>query len=96
MKTRSILPVVLFILSFSFGFAQKPDEKILMTVAGRGVEAGEFIRMYNKSLDPAFKTDLNEYLDNSSPSSLRLRMRLNKVMIQQKLTGKSLTVTGIS
>jgi peptidyl-prolyl cis-trans isomerase SurA len=63
MKTRSSLPVLLFILSYSFGFAQKPDEKILMTVAGRGVEAGEFIRMYNKSLDPAFKTDLNDYLE---------------------------------
>jgi peptidyl-prolyl cis-trans isomerase SurA len=63
MKTRSILPVVLFILSYSFSFAQKPDEKILMTVAGRGVEAGEFIRMYNKSLDPAFKTDLDDYLE---------------------------------
>jgi peptidyl-prolyl cis-trans isomerase SurA len=34
-----------------------------MTVAGRGVEAGEFIRMYNKSLDPAYKTDLNDYLE---------------------------------
>jgi peptidyl-prolyl cis-trans isomerase SurA len=63
MKTRSILPFVLYILSYSFGFAQKPDEKILMTVAGRGVEAGEFIRMYNKSLDPAYKTDLNDYLE---------------------------------
>ncbi len=63
MKTRSILPFVLYILSYSFSFAQKPDEKILMTVAGRGVEAGEFIRMYNKSLDPAYKTDLNDYLE---------------------------------
>lgn len=63
MKIRSILPVVLFILSYFFSFAQKPDEKILMTVAGRDVEAGEFIRMYSKSLDPAYKTDLNDYLE---------------------------------
>ena len=63
MKTRSILPFILFILSCSFSFAQKPDEKILMTVAGRDVEAGEFIRMYNKSLDPAYKTDLDDYLE---------------------------------
>ena len=62
MKTRSILLFILSILSFSLSFAQKPDEKILMTVAGRGVEAGEFIRMYNKSLDPAFRTNLNDYL----------------------------------
>ncbi len=63
MKTRSILTVVLFILSYSFSLAQKPDEKLLMTVANRGVEVGEFIRMYNKSLDPAYKTDLNDYLE---------------------------------
>lgn len=63
MKIRSILSATLFIMSFSGSFAQKPDEKILMTVAGRGVEAGEFIRMYNKSLDPAYKTDLNDYLE---------------------------------
>jgi peptidyl-prolyl cis-trans isomerase SurA len=63
MKTRSILPFVIFILSYSLSFAQKPDEKILMTVAGRGVEAGEFIRMYNKSLDPAYKTPLSDYLE---------------------------------
>jgi peptidyl-prolyl cis-trans isomerase SurA len=63
MKIRSILPVVLFILSYSFCYAQKPDEKILMTVAGRSVEAGEFIRMYNKSLDPANNTDINDYLE---------------------------------
>jgi len=65
MKTRSILLFILFILfilSSSFSFAQKPDEKILMTVAGREVEAGEFIRMYNKSLDPEFKTNLNDYV----------------------------------
>jgi len=34
-----------------------------MTVAGRDVEAGEFIRMYNKSLDPGINFDLNEYLE---------------------------------
>jgi peptidyl-prolyl cis-trans isomerase SurA len=63
MKIRSILPVVLFIVTYSFCYAQKPDEKILMTVAGRNVEAGEFIRMYNKSLDPANKTDISDYLE---------------------------------
>lgn len=62
MKTRSILLFILFFLSYSFSFSQKPDEKILMRVAGRGVEAGEFIRMYNKSLDPLYKTNLNDYL----------------------------------
>ncbi len=34
-----------------------------MTVDGREVQAGEFIRMYKKSLDPVSKTDLNDYLE---------------------------------
>lgn len=72
MKTRSILPLILFILSCSFSFAQKPDEKILMSVAGRRVEAGEFIRMYNKSLDPAYKTDLNDYLEQFTAFKLKV------------------------
>ncbi len=42
--------------------AQNPDEKILMTVGGRDVQAGEFIRMYNKSLDSANKTDIDKYV----------------------------------
>jgi peptidyl-prolyl cis-trans isomerase SurA len=72
MKIRSILPVIIFVLSYFSCFAQKPDEKILMTVAGRGVEAGEFIRMYNKSLDPAFKTDLNDYLEQFTAFKLKV------------------------
>jgi peptidyl-prolyl cis-trans isomerase SurA len=63
MKIRSILSVIVLILFQSYCFAQDPDRKILMTVNGRDVEVGEFIRMYNKSLDPANKTDLNVYLD---------------------------------
>ena len=27
------------------------------------MQAGEFIRMYKKSLDPAYKTDLTDYLE---------------------------------
>jgi peptidyl-prolyl cis-trans isomerase SurA len=72
MKIRSILLILLFNLSHSFSFAQKPDEKILMTVAGRGVEAGEFIRMYNKSLDPLIKTDLNDYLEQFTAFKLKV------------------------
>jgi peptidyl-prolyl cis-trans isomerase SurA len=63
MKIRFFLSVVLLFLSHLFCFAQENDEKVLMTVDGRKVEVGEFIRMYKKSLDPAFKTDLNDYLE---------------------------------
>ncbi len=63
MKTRSILSFILLILTPVFCIAQEADEKVLMTVDGRKVEVGEFIRMYNKSLDPANKTNLNDYLE---------------------------------
>jgi len=78
MKIRSILSVTLFILSLPGSFAQKPDEKILMTVAGRGVEAGEFIRMYNKSLDPAYKTDLDDYLEQFIAFKLKVADAIDK------------------
>jgi peptidyl-prolyl cis-trans isomerase SurA len=63
MKIRSILSVIFLILFPVFCTAQEPDETVLMTVDGRKVEVGEFIRMYNKSLDPANKTNLNDYLE---------------------------------
>lgn len=63
MKIRSVLSVILLVLFHVSCFAQDPDEKILMTVDGRDVQAGEFIRMYNKSFDPVSKTDLNDYLE---------------------------------
>jgi peptidyl-prolyl cis-trans isomerase SurA len=63
MKIRSILTVVLLFLFHLFCFSQENDEKVLMTVDGRKVEVGEFLRMYKKSLDPAFRTDLTDYLE---------------------------------
>jgi peptidyl-prolyl cis-trans isomerase SurA len=42
--------------------AQEPDKRILMNIAGRDVEEGEFIRMYNKSLNPGNKDDLTTYI----------------------------------
>ena len=63
MKKRSNLSLMVFLLFNAFSYAQTPDEKVLMTVADRKVEAGEFIRMYNKSLDPLNKTNLNDYLE---------------------------------
>lgn len=62
MRQKSILSHILIILSLSSGFAQNADEKILMTVAKMDVETGEFVRMYNKSLDPAYKVGIDEYL----------------------------------
>jgi peptidyl-prolyl cis-trans isomerase SurA len=63
MKIRSLFAILILVYFQELCFAQNPDEKILMTVAGREVQAGEFIRMYNKSLDPANKTDISTYLE---------------------------------
>lgn len=62
MRQKSILSHILIILSLSTGFSQNADEKILMTVAKMDVEAGEFVRMFNKSLDPAYRVEIDEYL----------------------------------
>ena len=43
--------------------AQNLDDKILMNIAGKNVEAGEFIRMYKKSIEPEKTLDLDLYLD---------------------------------
>jgi peptidyl-prolyl cis-trans isomerase SurA len=64
MKIRFFFTILILLLYFRDPCSgQDPDEKILMTVAGRGVQAGEFVRMYNKSLDPAYKTDISTYLE---------------------------------
>jgi peptidyl-prolyl cis-trans isomerase SurA len=63
MKIRFLLSLSIFLFSSTLCLAQVPDEKVLMTVEGREVQAGEFIRMYNKSLDPLNKTDIKDYLE---------------------------------
>ena len=64
MKTRYTLSVILMILLFpAFCQAQDLNERVLMTIAGRDVQAGEFIRMYQKSIDPVNKIDINSYLE---------------------------------
>ncbi len=62
MKTRSYLPVLLLLFLESFSNAQSPDDRILMTVAGRNVPAGEFIRMFRKSNTPGEKQNIDTYL----------------------------------
>ena len=42
--------------------AQNLNDKILMNIAGKNVEAGEFIRMYKKSIEPGKTLDIDNYL----------------------------------
>ncbi len=62
MNTRSSLPILLLVLLEIISNAQSPDDRILMTVAGRNVPSGEFIRMYNKSYGPDEARDIDAYL----------------------------------
>ena len=42
--------------------AQDLNTKILMTVDGNKIQAGEFIRMYKKSIEPGKHLDIDSYL----------------------------------
>jgi peptidyl-prolyl cis-trans isomerase SurA len=55
-----------------------PDKKVLMTIAGRDVEAGEFIRMYRKSLDPGVKATPDKYIDQFVNFKLKVADAISK------------------
>ncbi len=61
MRFRSQLIFLLFFLPVLCQ-AQDVNGKILLTVAGRNTEAGEFIRMYKKSMVPGKPSDIDSYL----------------------------------
>jgi peptidyl-prolyl cis-trans isomerase SurA len=61
MKRITLLHLLSVLLTFPT-VAQVPEEKVLMTVAGDKVTAGEFLRMYRKSLEPGQEGDINNYL----------------------------------
>jgi peptidyl-prolyl cis-trans isomerase SurA len=63
MNRRLSVPVLFLLLFAGTGYAQELNEKVLMTVAGKDVTAGEFIRMYRKSYEPGDSKDLDTYLD---------------------------------
>ena len=58
----SYLPMLIALLFSVSAGAQNLNDKILMTVAGSEVSAGEFIRMFKKSLEPGKTGDADSYL----------------------------------
>ena len=62
MKIGLSLFILVYLLSAADSNAQNFDDKILLSVAGIKVPAGEFIRMYGKSSEPGNKEDVDEYL----------------------------------
>jgi peptidyl-prolyl cis-trans isomerase SurA len=62
MKIRSLLLINMIFLAPVFSQPQDLNNKILVTVGGNKVQAGEFIRMYKKSLDPGKAQNVDSYL----------------------------------
>jgi peptidyl-prolyl cis-trans isomerase SurA len=61
MKFSSLLIILPFLFPVTNN-AQAQNDKVLMTVADKNVTAGEFIRMYKKSLEPGKTGDIDSYL----------------------------------
>jgi peptidyl-prolyl cis-trans isomerase SurA len=54
------------------------DGKILLSVDGKPVQAGEFIRMYKKSAEPGKKPDVDEYLQQFITFKLKVADAINE------------------
>ena len=54
------------------------NNKILMTVDGNKIQAGEFIRMYKKSIDPGKTLDIDSYLQQFMVFKLKVADALNE------------------
>jgi peptidyl-prolyl cis-trans isomerase SurA len=61
MKSLSLLITAQFLVTVAVN-AQSLDDKVLMTIGGDKVTAGEFIRMYKKSLEPGKQGNIDEYV----------------------------------
>ena len=77
MKIRSSLIILVFLLP-AFCQAQDLNNKILLTIDDNKVEAGEFIRMYKKSLEPGKALDVNDYLQQYIIFKLKVADALKK------------------
>jgi len=74
---KSGLSFIIFVLLPVFCMAQDLDNKVLMTIDGNEVQAGEFIRMYKKSLEPDARLDLSEYLKDYIVFKLKVADAIN-------------------
>ncbi len=73
MKARSaFLAAFILFSSQETAMPQATGEKILMTVNGREVSAGEFISMYRKSPDQSEKANIEDYLEQFTVFKLKV------------------------
>jgi peptidyl-prolyl cis-trans isomerase SurA len=63
MKIRSILIIMMFLWPV-VSKAQDLNNKVLITIGATEIQAGEFMRMYNKSLEPGNTLDIDHYLQD--------------------------------
>jgi peptidyl-prolyl cis-trans isomerase SurA len=66
---------IIIILTFIFNgmvYSQNLNDKVLMTVDGRSVSAGEFIRMYKKSYDTVKTVNIDTYLNQYAIFKLKV------------------------
>jgi peptidyl-prolyl cis-trans isomerase SurA len=78
MKIRSSLLVILIYSVPALCQAQDMNSKVLMTVAGSNIQAGEFLRMYKKSLEPGKPLNIDEYLKQYVVFKLKVADALNE------------------
>ncbi len=62
MKFISFQTIVMILLLPELLQAQDVNDKTLLKIEGRNTEAGEFIRMYKKSIEPGKTLNIDEYL----------------------------------
>jgi peptidyl-prolyl cis-trans isomerase SurA len=72
MKIRSSLIIILIIVLPAICQAQDLNNKILMTVGGSKIEAGEFIRMYKKNLEPGKPLPVDDYIQQYTLFKLKV------------------------
>ena len=89
MKIRPSLLSILIILLPAVCRAQDLNNKILITVDSSRTEAGEFIRMYKKSLEPGKPLPVDDYLQQYTLFKLKVADAISEDMIPQGLSGMS-------
>ncbi len=78
MKIRTSCLIILIFLLPVVDQAQDLNSKILLTVDGKNIQAGEFIRMYKKSMEPGKTLNIDDYLHQFIVFKLKVADALNE------------------
>jgi peptidyl-prolyl cis-trans isomerase SurA len=78
MMIRSAYLIILACLFPVFCQAQDLNAKILLNVDGKDIQAGEFIRMYKKSIEPGKTLDIESYLKQFTVFKLKVADALSE------------------